>query len=416
MNRNLIFLALLASLAACGDGQPFFDDSDPGEQPGQGGGVDTDGDGIPNNVDSDDDADGIEDSDEADTDNDGLIDDLDRDDDNDSVLDVNEADTDEDGLIDDNDPDDDNDGIPDVDENNGGVGGDPDLPPGTDRPTPSSGIFRQEARNESGGGFVNDVAYNAANDTFSVDGIAFDGNNFYTREDNAAVTTLSSPGGLATYAVYEASAAVPDGMTGVDVSQLQYRAIYGASGTTAANGEPTTQFAIVRTGSYVEYGFGGFVYERSGGVDLPTEGQATFSGDYAGMRVLAGATTGGQDLSYVTGSARVDIDFEDFNEGSGVKGLIFDRIYTDSEGNVVTGLPDRDLTFVVSPGTVTDSGEISGALRSQNEGEVYEDGRYYAIVGGQNATEIVGIVVVESDDPRFEGVTAQETGGFIVYR
>ncbi len=30
--------------------------------------------------------------------------------------------------------------------------------------------------------------------------------------------------------------------------------------------------------------------------------------------------------------------------------------------------------------------------------------------------EIVGVIVIESEDPRYEGVTAQETGGFILYR
>lgn len=346
MNRNLILLAMLATLSACGDGQPLFDD------PGAGGGDGGTGGG-----------------------GDG----------------------------------------------DGGVGGDPDLPPGTDSPSVEGGISRVEARNDQGGGFVEDVSYDAASDTFNVDGIAFDGGNVYTREDNAAVSTLSSSEGAATYAVYEASAVVPDDATGVDVDQFQYRAIYGVSSSTTADGEPRTQFAIVRTGSYLEYGFGGFVYERNGGVELPTEGQATYSGDYAGMRVLSGPS-GGDDLNYVTGSAQIDIDFEDFNEGSGVKGLIFDRAYTDAEGNPVPQgsgdgeLPNTNLVFVVGPGTVTENGEISSGIFSQNEGEIYENGTYYAIVAGDDASEIVGIVVVESDDPRFDDVTAQETGGFIVYR
>ena len=52
--------------------------------------------------------------------------------------------------------------------------------------------------------------------------------------------------------------------------------------------------------------------------------------------------------------------------------------------------------------------------------EVYEFGTYYGVIAGDTTTnpggEIVGVIVVESDDPRYQGVTAQETGGFILYR
>lgn len=413
------------------DGDGLIDDSDPDDDNDgipdnkdpddlNGDNTDTDGDGVPDSLDNDDDNDGIKDQNEPDADRDGLIDDRDIDDDNDGILDTREPDTDGDGLIDDVDPDDDNDGIPDGEETPGGIDGDPDLPPGTEHPTPTSGIVRYEEQNDIGGGYVTSVTYDAEHDTFTVDNLAFDGDNVYTRENNPAVSTLSDPDGRARYTVYEASTAVPDHQTGNEVSQLQYRAILGRSSNTAANGEPVTQFAIVRTGSYVDYGFGGFIYERNGGVELPTEGQATFAGDYAGIRVMAGNAPG-DDLNYVTGEARVDIDFEDFNNGGGVKGQISDRRYTDSEGNPILDLPDEDLLFDIGPGTVSQNGEMSAGIRSNRTDESgqrveYEAGTYYAIIAGDNADEIVGIVVVESDDPRYDGVTAQETGGFIVYR
>ncbi len=37
------------------------------------------------------------------------------------------------------------------------------------------------------------------------------------------------------------------------------------------------------------------------------------------------------------------------------------------------------------------------------------------MISGTGAEEIVGIVVVESTDPRNDAVTVRETGGFIVY-
>ena len=47
---------------------------------------------------------------------------------------------------------------------------------------------------------------------------------------------------------------------------------------------------------------------------------------------------------------------------------------------------------------------------------IYETGTYYGIIGGPNADEVVGVVVLTGSDPRAEGVDFQETGGFILYR
>jgi hypothetical protein len=123
----------------------------------------------------------------------------------------------------------------------------------------------------------------------------------------------------------------------------------------------------------------------------------------------------------------IGIDFRDFNEGRGVQGTISDRRAFNLDGTRIATGPGADqlhlpdLAFDVGPGTFTGDGELTNGLRSCAVGddgtrEEYEAGTYYAIVAGDNAQEIVGVFVVESDDPRFEDVTAQETGGFIVYR
>ena len=64
---------------------------------------------------------------------------------------------------------------------------------------------------------------------------------------------------------------------------------------------------------------------------------------------------------------------------------------------------------------VTFTGESFSTYVS-NEGtiEVFENGKYYAILSGDAAEELVGIYVVTSTPA--ENVTARETGGFIVYR
>ena len=198
-----------------------------------------------------------------------------------------------------------------------GIDGDSGLPPGTASPTPSSSIVRTEPTEADGGnpgdGFVTSVSYDASNDTFFVDNLGFDGDNVYQRG-----TAVSS---LGPYAVYEASATYPDSITGAPISQFAHRAIYGVSPS------GNTQFAIVRTGDYIDYGFGGFIYQRNGGMTLPDSGQARYSGDYAGLRDFNGA--GG--LQYTTATIDMAIDFEDFNSttgrrGDAVRGQITDRV------------------------------------------------------------------------------------------
>ncbi|XP_050094483.1 uncharacterized protein LOC126577113 [Anopheles aquasalis] len=111
---------LVAALQAQEDGQG--DDGDGGTVLDLGSGHgsierDTDGDGIPDNLDTDDDNDGIPDSNDPDSSNDldgdGIPNELDPDDDNDGVPDSEDLDDDNDGIPDDQDVDDDNDGIPD---------------------------------------------------------------------------------------------------------------------------------------------------------------------------------------------------------------------------------------------------------------------------------------------------------------
>ncbi|MEM8732344.1 MAG: hypothetical protein AAGF79_20735, partial [Pseudomonadota bacterium] len=208
-----------------------------------------------------------------------------------------------------------------------GISGDSTLPPGTASPTPDSGITRTEPTAADGGndgdGFVTDVRYDADSDTFFVDNLAFDAANVYERG-----TAVSS---LGPYAVYESTDSVTDPLTGNSIPQLTYRAIYGVSDS------GNTQFAVVRTGSYVEYGFGGFVYQRNNGVTLPSSGQAIYTGTTAGLRDFSGA--GG--LEYTTADMQLAIDFEDFNEttgtrGDAVRGVVFNRRVFDINGGDIT--------------------------------------------------------------------------------
>lgn len=197
----------------------------------------------------------------------------------------------------------------------------------------------------------------------------------------------------------------------------------------------------MRTGAYVGYGFGGFVYQRNQvggtGVVLPSQGQATYSGSYAGLRDFNG--TGG--LEYVRGNASVSVDFDGFSGNctptrctDAVRGVISDRRVFDINGAEITdqlvdainleesialtGLPV--LTFKIGTGVLNSNGEIVGEAFSSLPSGTFEEGNYYAIMAGDHTSlpggEIVGIVVVEGQYPGLTDVTFRETGGFIVSR
>jgi len=300
------------------------------------------------------------------------------------------------------------------------------VPPGTESPTAGSTIFRSEARVDSssasgyGNGFANSVSYNSADDTFTVNNLAFDGDGPYVRGE--AVSSFHEGAGLGRFAVYEAEELAQDPISGDDISQFTYRAVYGTSKnrTGDANEIATTQFAIIRTGNYIQYGFGGFVYQRDDSVVLPETLQARYTGKSAGLRDFN--ADGG--LQYTTADVEIIIDSDDFDEGAGVDGTIRNRRVYDLAGNDITSTVANSISpnlteipvaqFVIGPGVLEDSGDLVGEIVSQYRGEDgetvgYEEGNYYAIVSGDDASEIVGVFVLEAADTR-------DTGGFIVYR
>ena len=271
------------------------------------------------------------------------------------------------------------------------------------------------------------IHYNAADDTFAVDNLAFDGGNVYVRSSafgDADVVNDIGPARL-----YEGAGTVPDNQTGALIDQFSYRALYGVS-----KNDGRTSFAIVRTGAYIPYGFGGFIYTRRGGVGFPVlepgSNQAKYTGAYAGLRDFDGQ--GG--LQVTSGKMELTIDFNDFNAdesgldmASGVTGGVFDRQVFDLAGNDITDSviaeinADRgtsltelpELRLFTGPGFMDSNGESEGYIANFPDGVEFETGKYYAILAGDKADEVVGIIVINSD---IGTVTTRETGGFILYR
>lgn len=293
--------------------------------------------------------------------------------------------------------------------------------PGTANPSASTAIFRSEARSEgSGNGYAEGFSYDAATDTFTVDNLAFDGDSAYT-----VVMDGGSRLGMGPFSVFEAPANAVDGLTSSQVEQLTYRALY------AVSPDGNSSIAIVRTAAYINYGFGGFIYQRDGGVTLPLSGQALYTNhpstpfNYGGLRDFEGQ--GG--LEYVRGKAEIAIDFDDFNSGSAVLGTIserriFDMNNVDQTNAILTALNNRDggalvelpeIRFLIEgSGVINASGEMTGKVSSA-AGGVFTDGKYYAVLSGNNAETITGIIVVTGADPRGD-YTVRETGGFFAVR
>lgn len=294
----------------------------------------------------------------------------------------------------------------------GDITADLDLPSGTESPTASRPIERYETEDSSGAGFANPITYNAANDTFIVDNLGFDGNNVYRRDD--VTPTLEG------VPVYESQIVYYDDVTGQPIGQFPYKAIRIESPSGQGN------VIVVRTDAYIPFGYGGFKYERLEGVEIPTEGQAAFTGQYAGLRDFLARG----DMEFVTGDMTLAIDFRDFNDGYAIQGRVSNRKVFDLDGNDITSsitdalgttaLPQ--IVFAPGPGVMSTAGEMAGSVSSSYYNEsgslsIYEQGDYFGLLVGEGADmEAIGVIIAEGIDPRYEGVEFRETGGFVLER
>ena len=76
------------------------------------------------------------------------------------------------------------------------------------------------------------------------------------------------------------------------------------------------------------------------------------------------------------------------------------------------------LKFKIGPGVMDANGELQGDIFSANSdaSAILESRNYYAILSGDDATTITGIVVVTGSDPRYTEITYRETADFFAVR
>ncbi|MGJ8555555.1 MAG: hypothetical protein ACSHW6_00850 [Sulfitobacter geojensis] len=103
--------------------------------------------------------------------------------------------------------------------------------------------------------------------------------------------------------------------------------------------------------------------------------------------------------------------------GLDITDTVVSRINAQNDASIGT-IPDA--RFEVGPGVMDANGEIIGEVFSNfvnDDGRVieYETGKYYAIVSGDDANEIVGVIVAENT-AELDDITVRDTSGFIIYR
>ena len=166
-------------------------------------------------------------------------------------------------------------------------------------------------------GEVNRFVYDAGSDTLQINNLPFDLTGLYVREPKFD-RSVTRPGGVIdTYLGFINESGDED---------------YVALVRRSDSGD--TEAAVIGTGGYLNFGYGGTVYRANGSTNMPNSGEAVYEGGYAGVRVY---DVGG--LGYSDGYVRLRVDFEDFDVTRAVDGTISNRRAYDSDGNFLGDLP-----------------------------------------------------------------------------
>lgn len=242
------------------------------------------------------------------------------------------------------------------------------------------------------GGEVNNVVFDSATDTITINNLPFDGQ----------VYTNTGFAGVNGFGLYET---VQVGDAGTRKFFALYREAPGAE----------LQVIAVATGDFQDEGIGGFEVTRTAAnVTLPTEGEALFTGPYGGIRVLNPAFGGDNDVQFTSGVANIAVDFGDFDVVGAVEGQINNRVYFDVNGNFLGTLP----TIILSLSEIGPNGTVPGGTAQTLDAanEVLDSGTYEALFA--NETEIGGVVILDGPftQPNGTEIGVNERGVFTVSR
>ena len=204
---------------------------------------------------------------------------------------------------------------------------------------------------------------------------------------------------------------VTDPIAQITIGQHDYLALYGKSDS------GSSEFVIVKTGSYLSEGFGGHILQRnqyaSDGTaveyERPMVGQGVFTGTYDGLRVN---TNGVAELGHTRGDVMFAIDFEDFKSGSAIVLRIDNRTLSDIGGAGDIELPT--IYNTVSADMLDADGKYHFDIFSlDGANNKIETGTITGLLVGNEPIESVAIIRLTSSD---DTGSYTETGGFFAYR
>lgn len=294
------------------------------------------------------------------------------------------------------------------------------LPPGTADPTADGSIIRFEPRDGDGAGLITDVEYVATNDTFRVDNIGFDGANVYQRgvdvdqlggyavyeadvvtEDPLTGDPISQ---IAPYRViYGASEVEVDGQPRTSFALVRTGGYsdHGFGGWIYQRRDGVTLPTTGQAG--FKGGYAGVrTFTNQGGMQL-TQGDMTIAIDFRDFNANAAVSGTLDNRQFFTTSG------DSITLGAEGQPIAPPVNFVIQEGGA----------SITTNGEIV--GELRNSVVIDGTAQVYEQGTYNAVIAGDltdpdDRGEITGVIVIESTDPNVDGVTVRETGGFIATR
>jgi len=231
-------------------------------------------------------------------------------------------------------------------------------------------------------------------DTLTVNNLPFDGSDI----DNGAYDKTGATAG--SYDVYESVGAGEDG-------DRTYFAVFRRTSN--------SQVAAVGTGDYVGFGFGGATAQRIGNTNLPNEGEYTYTGEYAAVRVTT-QDGGTDDVEFVSGDVSMNVDIADFDDTGAVEGLVTNRILYDNTGTQI-GTVDGYISMATAEIDFENNATLSStATAFDGAGEQTATGNWQSVFTGPDGEEIAGFLVLEGTESNDEDADElRETGVFVAF-
>lgn len=170
---------------------------------------------------------------------------------------------------------------------------------------------------------------------------------------------------------------------------------------------------VVGTDGYVGFGYGGTMYSSTG-ASLPQNGEATFQGDYAGIRVTRDEPSlADVAIGTSTGTVHLRMDFDDFDVIGAIDVSIIGRQAFDSTGAGIGALPDLAATTTQHDGIKIKSTSVVEAGTGAGDGQGTLEGIFGGTIGSGLNGKIAGVIVIQGTDPLATTRTVMERGAFI---